>query len=186
MGHTSLAIGGMAWLVLFAYSVAIGVVLIMTTCLLGYVLPVQTRLSTTRFLPFPSKRVFSGIQDHSNNPVTGRSCRSQRPFGSGDAKGWVERMGSGGVVVKTLEVVRFTRILRSLNDQSSTMTSSMEYTLDDAEEGGVRGTLLSMVQVVDIPTGTWHTPVFRILVRLLGTKGMNDYISRLNAYLTRR
>ena len=176
----------MAWLILFLYSIVIGVVLIATTCFLGYLLPVQTRLSTTRFLPFPAKRVFSGIQDHSNNPVTGRSCRSQRPFGSGDAKGWVERMGSGGVVVKTLEVVRFTRILRALNDQSSTMTSSMEYSLHEEEEAGVRGTRISIVQVVDIPRGTWHTPVFRILVRVMGARGMNDYISRLNAYLTRR
>ena len=175
----------MSYWTLGLFCVGVGVALVALFICCGYMLAVDVTLTTSRFLAYPPGAVWRGLADHESNPVTGQACRSQRPFGTGDMPGWVEQMGSSSVVVKTVESNKPTLLVRHFDDRGTTMTSRMVYQMEAAEEEGVRGTRITMIQDVSVPRGTWHTPLFRILVRIFGTKGMTPFLARLNRYLGR-
>ena len=115
--------------------------------------------------------------------MTGKMKRSVHPKPDEDGlPAWIEDMGHGELVtVRTVEADRQRRMVREMASGSVNMNSRWEYTLEPAGEG----CRVTLVGVTDIERGTWHTPVFRLMMVLAGgvKKGLDTQLDMVASSL---
>ena len=110
--------------------------------------------------------VWTALLDYDRNPMTGKMKKSvQTQSIENDLPVWTEEMRSREVItVKTIEADRPQHMVREMTSISVPMTSRWTYTLEPLGEG----CKLTMDGETTIRSGTWHVPIFRVMMKLGG------------------
>ena len=112
------------------------------------------------------QEVWDALLDPRKHPMTGKMMRSIRD--EPDENGlpvWVEDMGHGEeILVKTVESTPPARLVRTLSAKAVPMTSRWKYSL----EGDAARTTVTVEGETFIRRGTWHVPIFRVMMVLGG------------------
>ncbi|MEO0652014.1 MAG: hypothetical protein AAFZ65_15170 [Planctomycetota bacterium] len=142
------------------------VALVVLIVLIGFALPERSDGRFVARLASSPEEVWEALQDVDAHPMTGKSKRSLEHLPE-EAAGphWREDMGHGEIIdVRTLALERPRRLVRTMASQASNMTSEWEYRLDPLD-GGTR---LEVSGATHIRRGTWHMPIFRVMMRVGG------------------
>ena len=113
-----------------------------------------------------AEEVWGALLDYDRHPMTGKMKKrvEARPAEK-SLPVWTEDMGRGELVtVKTLEAERPGHMVREMTSGTVPMTSRWEYTLEPAGEG----CRLTIDGETSIRRGTWHVPLFRVMMVLGG------------------
>ena len=168
--------------------IILGAVLVLIVGLVGAVFAVGSTLgeevSSTVTMTFTQapEAVWAGIVDYQRNPVSGTMRRETIPLPDDDnGPTWQEDIGNSVITVHTIESEPPTRLVRLFEDSIVPMTSRVEYVLEPDGEG----TTVTMSGLTTVKDGTWHVPVFRVMLRLAPDAGslafLNDLRGHLNA-----
>ena len=110
--------------------------------------------------------VWDALQDYERHPMTGKMKKSvEQQASKNELPAWIEDMGHGERIrVETVAAERPRHMLRQMASTSVPMTSRWEYTLDSKGEGCE----LTIDGETTIRRGTWHVPIFRVMMVLGG------------------
>jgi len=149
----SLGLGGLALLV-------VGVVVI------GLLMPERYDGRSQVLYPKTAEDVWGALLDYDRHPMTGKMKKSvQAQPAENSLPVWIENMGHGQLVtVKTVEAERPRHMVREIKSKGVPMTSRWQYTLEPAGEG----CRLTIEGETYIRSGTWHVPIFRVMMVLGG------------------
>lgn len=127
----------------------------------------------------PPEEIWKALLDYERHPMTGKMKKSVKPLPPEDnLPVWVEDMGHGELItVKTVASEEPRVLAREMASQSVPMTSRWDYTLEPFD-GGTR---LTMDGETFIRKGTWHVPIFRIMMKANGgvKKGLDIQMDML-------
>ena len=153
----------MTWLLILLGAT---VVLIAQLVVIGFLMPVRYEGTTTVEYDRSLQQVWDSLQDVEAHPMTGKMTKSVETLPSDEGRpAWKEDMGRGEVItVRTTAFEPPDHMVREMTSGTVNMTSRWEYALEPAGEG-CRVTLSG---VTDIERGTWHTPIFRVMMALGG------------------
>ena len=142
------------------------VALIVLPVVIGYLMPVRYEGTTTVEYDRTVQQVWDALQDVDAHPMTGKMTKSVETLPSDEGRpAWKEDMGRGEVInVRTTAFEPPDHMIREMSSGAVNMTSRWDYALEPAGEG-CRVTLSG---VTDIERGTWHTPIFRVMMVLGG------------------
>ncbi|MEZ6004495.1 MAG: hypothetical protein R3F33_09960 [Planctomycetota bacterium] len=150
--------------------------------LIGRRLPARTEGRASREFPCDAETLWQALLDGRAHPVTGRSCKGLlSETGHGN---WVEDMGHGeAITVRTVSAERPKSMVRELRAKALPMHSRWTYRL--TENGG--RTTLEIEGVTHIEDGTWHVPIFRVMMRAGGgvAKGLETHLDMLGETLSK-
>lgn len=119
---------------------------------------------TVRFERSPED-VWEAIADYESNPVSGIMRRSSTPLPDQDGlPSWVEDLGSTRVTVTTVESHAPRRLVRRMDDQVVPMTAHWTIEIEPAGDGS----LVRAVNRTAIRSGSWQSPIFRLILRTSG------------------
>ena len=129
-------------------------------------MPVRYEGTTTVEYDRSVEQVWDALQDVEAHPMTGKMTKSVETLPPDEGRpAWKEDMGRGEVItVKTTTFEPPHHMTREMTSAAVNMTSEWEYALEPAGQG-CRVTLSG---VTDIERGTWHTPIFRVMMALGG------------------
>ncbi len=138
------------------------VALIVLPIIIGFLMPVRYEGRTIVEYDTAVRQVWDALQDVEAHPMTGKMMKSVETLPADEGRpAWKEDMGRGEVItVTTTAYEPPNRLIREMCSATVNMTSRWEYALEPAGEG-CRVTLSG---VTDIETGTWHTPIFRVMM----------------------
>ena len=138
------------------------VALIVLPVIIGFLMPVRYEGRTVVEYDRSVQEVWDALQDVEAHPMTGKMMKSVETLPSDEGRpAWKEDMGRGEVItVRTTTFEPPHQMIREMSSASVNMTSRWEYELEPAGQG-CRVTLSG---VTDIETGTWHTPIFRVMM----------------------
>ena len=161
----------------------VGVLIVLAPILIGFLMPVRYEGATTVAFDRSLDDVWDALQDAEAHPMTGRMMKSVESLPSdGPGPAWREDMGRGEVItVTTTSYDPPTHMVREMRSAAVRMTSTWEYRLEPDGEGSV----VSVTGVTDIHRGTWHTPLFRVMMVLGGgvKKGLDIQLDMVAATL---
>ena len=140
--------------------------IVVTVVLVGLLMPERYLGESQVVYAKTAEEVWAAVLDYDSHPMTGKmKKRIQTQPSENDLPVWIEDMGHGELItVKTLEADRPRRMVREMTSRSVPMTSRWEYTF---EPDGA-GSRLTIKGVTDIRSGTWHVPIFRVMMVLGG------------------
>ncbi len=146
----------MMWLL-----ITIGVVMALPV-VIGSLLPVRYTGKATAEYDRSVQQVWDALQDVEAHPMTGKMMKSVETLPANEGRpAWTEDMGRGEVITVTTTAYEPTRhMIREMSSGSVNMNSRWEYALEPAGEG-CRVTLSG---ATNIESGTWHTPIFRLMM----------------------
>lgn len=148
--------------------------------LIGALLPPEFRAEVTALIGAPRERVFKDILDIRRFPVSGTMMKARGDLPPQDGKpAWKEHIGMSEVHAVVSEQTAPERIVFDLRDSVVPMTSRWTFTLEPADGG----TKVTVEQAGRIDKGSFHSPVFRFIMRLTGgaRTGPRDYLKRIAA-----
>lgn len=153
------------WPLVLAIFVGVLVVAAITPFIVGRFLPKEFTGRAERTLRQPPDAVWAALRDFQKNPLAAGVCRKVEPLGvTGGLASWREDLGSSRVTVTTVEAVEPNRLVVAAVDDVVPLRMRWEYTLTPVE-GGTRVAIASSGTVED---GTWHVPMFRCILHLMG------------------
>ncbi len=159
------------------------VVLVASVFVIGSFMPVRYEGATVVAFDRDVQAVWDALQDVRAHPMTGRMMKSIEDLPAAPTGPvWTEDMGHGEVITVTTEVSEAPRrMVRHMTSGATAMESRWEYALEPAGDG-CRVTLSG---VTDIAKGTWHTPVFRVMMAIGGgvKKGLDIQLAMVAATL---
>ena len=137
-------------------------VLITLPVIIGFSMPVRYEGGTVAEYDQSVQRVWDALQDVEAHPMTGAMMKSIETLPADEGgPTWKEDMGRGEIITVTTTGYDPPRhMIRKMSSATVNMTSRWEYKLEPVGQG-CRVTLSG---VTDIEWGTWHTPVFRIMM----------------------
>ena len=153
----------------------------------GFALPSRYRGEASFDLPHGPAEVWDAIADFRANPMGGAMARDvdeHRPGEPGPGQpSWTENLGSTRVRVTTAGAEPPLRLVREMEDLVVPMTARWEFTLEGADGASTR---LTVVNDITIGLGTWHAPLFRVILKLSrgAEKGVRHYGQRLQAHFS--
>lgn len=151
------------------------VALVSFVLLVGLLLPDTYRARGSVLLAAPPDAVWAELLDAERHPHAGRMARSvERLPDEGGRAVWIEDIGESRVRVVTVEAVENERLVRELADGVVPMTARWTVELS-AAQGGTR---LVLENRTVIRRGTWHVPLFRVLMTLTrgAEKGVAEWV----------
>lgn len=134
----------------------------------------EVRLTVNR----PPADVWKRLTDFQKYPLSGAMCKAAEPLpDEQEQPAWTEDINESILTITTQELSEGKRLKRHLRDSVVPMTADWEIEITPIE-GGSR---VVARHTTVIRHGTWHTPLFRILVGSMGgaTEGMKDYLKRV-------
>jgi len=148
------------------WTLIIIVAIIALTIVVGYLMPVRYEGRTVVEFDGSVQEVWSALQDVEAHPMTGKMMKSFEALPPEDGRPvWTEDMGHGEIITVTTTTFEPTgHMVREMASGSVNMKSRWEYVLEPRGEG-CRVTLSG---VTDIESGTWHTPIFRVMMFIGG------------------
>ncbi|MBM3994077.1 MAG: hypothetical protein FJ303_07975 [Planctomycetes bacterium] len=156
----------MDWLfIAVALVVAIPLSLFLIAFIVGRFLPERYDACVIVELDRTPEEVWNALLDTQQNPMTGSMCRRQEKLADVDGRpSWLEDMGSSTVVVTTTVSEPTGRLCRRLADQVVPMTAEVSIVIEETQKG-CRVTVHSVTVIRD---GTWHVPIFRVMMTITG------------------
>ena len=124
----------------------------------------------------PQEQVWAALQDFARHPLSGSMCREASALEDHEQQpAWLEDLGKTQLVVCTEQLEAPDLLVRTAADQVVPMTARWEFRLSEDGEGGTE-LLLSNHTV--IRSGTWHSPIFRVIMRSSGgaEKVLREYL----------
>ena len=158
------------------------VALIVLPVLIGFLMPVRYEGRTVVEYDRSVQQVWDALQDVESHPMTGKAMRSVEHGADDGPPAWKEDMGHGEVITVTTSTFEPPhRMRRAMTAGAVQMSSRWDYTLEAAGQG-CRVTLSG---VTDIERGTWHTPIFRVMMVVGGgvKKGLDTQIDMVASTL---
>ncbi len=159
------------------------VALIALPVVIGFLMPVRYEGTAVVEYERTVQQVWDRLQDVEAHPMTGKMMKSVETLPPDQGRPvWKEDMGRGEVITVRTTVFEPPRhMTREMSSATVNMTSRWEYGLEPAGEG-CRVTLSG---VTDIERGTWHTPIFRVMMVLGGgvKKGLDIQLDMLASTL---
>jgi hypothetical protein len=164
----------MIWIYII-FAIVFGVPLAMM--LIGLLMPERYEARVKAFLDASPDRVWNALEDFRNIPLTGKMRKKTEALPDvGGLPSWEEDMGQTTVTVVTEASRRPNYLKRRMTDRVVPMTTESEISL----ESELSGCRLTARSVTVIRSGTWHVPIFRVMVGLGGARsGLRDYVKRL-------
>ena len=110
--------------------------------------------------------IWEALLDYNKHPMTGKMMKSiQEQPAENNLPVWIENMGNKELItVKPVEAERPRHMVRRMTSKAVPMTSRWEYTLEPVGEG----CRLTIDGETYIRGGTWHVPIFRVMMVLSG------------------
>ncbi len=158
------------------------VALIALPVVIGFLMPVRYEGRAVVEYDRSVQQVWDTLQDVEAHPMTGRMMKSVETLPGERRPAWKEDMGRGEVITVTTTAYEPPHhMIREMSQAAVNMTSRWEYTLEPAGQG-CRVTLSG---VTDIEKGTWHTPVFRLMMVIGGgvKKGLDTQLAMVASTL---
>ena len=159
------------------------VTLIALPVIVGFLMPVRYEGRTVVEYDWSVQQVWDALQDVEAHPMTGRMMKSVETLPPDDGRpAWKEDMGRGEVItVRTTAYEPPHQMTREMSSASVNMTSRWEYALEPVE----KGCRVTLSGVTDIETGTWHTPIFRVMMVVGGgvKKGLDTQLDMVASTL---
>ena len=142
------------------------VALIVLPVIIGFLMPVRYEGRVVVEYDESVQHVWDALQDVEAHPMTGKMMKTVEILPVSDGRpSWTEDMGHGEVITVTTTAYEPTHgLIREMRSATVNMTSRWEYALQPAGQG-CRVTLSG---VTDIEKGTWHTPIFRVMMAVGG------------------
>ena len=145
------------------------VALIALVFVVGSVLPERYRASGYVDASLTAAELWPKLLDYKAHPMAARMAKGIEPLP--DENGlpvWLESLGATTVRVRTVESEAPVRIVREMSDSVVPMTARAVIELEE-REGGCR---VRMSNDIMIRRGTWHVPVFRLMMTVFcGVQG---------------
>ncbi|MCP5099736.1 MAG: hypothetical protein GY943_29635 [Chloroflexi bacterium] len=91
---------------------------------------------------------------------------------------WLVDMGSSQLTVQTIEATSPIRVVRAMTDSVVPMTATFTHELSSTNGS----TILHVREDSYIDDGTWHVPIFRIMVRLTRGMAIKGYFKKLSEH----
>lgn len=155
--------------------------LVVLVVAIGFSLPERFTGSSSVMLAAPAEAVWEALHDVHKHPMTGKMMRSIETQPDRDGLPvWVEDMGHGErITVTTTDSDRPRRLVREMRSAAIPMTSRWEYSFEPDGEG----CRLTLDGETIISRGTWHVPIFRVMMVVGGgvKKGLDiqmDMVAR--------
>lgn len=168
------------WLILLGAALVLVVFIVGGVFIAGSMLGEEVSSTISMSFVQPPEAVWDAIADYEHNPVSGSMRRETIPLPDDEnGPAWKEDIGSTVITVHTLEAPDRTRIVRLFQDAVVPMTSRVDY-LIEPEAGGTKITMSSVTTIKD---GTWHVPLFRVILHLAPDAGSMAYLTDLRAHL---
>lgn len=149
----------------------------------GYLMPVRYEGKTVAQFDRSVQAVWDALQDVESHPMTGKMMKIIEILPAEEGRpAWTEDMGRGELItVKTSVFDPPHRLVREMSSASVNMNSRWDYTLGPSGDG----CRVNLSGVTDIEAGTWHTPVFRIMMFVGGgvKKGLDIQLEMVAATL---
>jgi hypothetical protein len=138
------------------------VALVVLPVAVGFLMPVRYEGETIVEYDRGAQLVWDTLQDVTAHPMTGKMMKSIEPLPANQGRpSWLEDMGRGEVITVVSAVHEPPhRMTREMTSATVNMTSRWDYEVEPTGDG-CRVTLSG---VTDIETGTWHTPLFRLMM----------------------
>jgi len=150
---------------------------------IGFFMPVRYEGRTVVEYDLSVQQIWDALQDVEAHPMTGAMMKSVQTLPVDEGRpAWKEDMGRGEVITVTTSAYEPPHhMIREMSSASVNMTSRWEYALEPAGQG-CRVTLSG---VTDIEKGTWHTPIFRVMMVVGGgvKKGLDIQLDMVAATL---
>ncbi len=165
------------------WALIIVVALIALPVIIGLFMPVRYEGRTVAEYEATVQQVWDALQDVEAHPMTGAMMKSVEMLpADGGRPAWKEDMGRGEVITVTTTAYEPPHhMIREMSSAGVNMTSRWEYALEPAGQG-CRVTLSG---VTDIEKGTWHTPIFRLMIVVGGgvKKGLDIQLAMVASTL---
>ena len=147
---------GLGGLVLFVAAVVV----------IGLLMPERYEGSSQVVYAKTAEDIWDALLDYNKHPMTGKMMKSiQEQPAENNLPVWIEDMGNKELItVKTVEAERPRHMVRRMTSKAVPMTSRWEYTLEPVGEG----CRLTIDGETYIRGGTWHVPIFRVMMVLSG------------------
>ena len=159
--------------------------LVVLVVLIGFALPERYTGKAKRTLEAPPSEVWSALADYEHHPMTGKMARRFEALPERDGlAAWKEDMGRGEVITVTTTESREPEYqVREMSASAVPMSSRWEYRLQPAE-GGCQ---VNIDAVTNIRRGTWHVPIFRVMMIVGGgvQKGLEIQLDMLEQTISR-
>ena len=141
-------------------------VLIAFIVLIGMLMPERYEGESEVVLAKPPEEVWAALLDYERHPMTGKMKKSIQSEATEEGLPiWVEDMGHGELIqVRTTEAQEPKQMVREMASKAVPMTSTWQYRLEPVPEG----TRLKMNGETFIRRGTWHVPIFRVMMKVGG------------------
>ncbi len=163
------------WIIFIILFVLFGAVFVV-----GFLLPKTYTNQGNLVLASSPDDVWNAIMDMEKLPVSGSDQHHVQLISEADdPPAWLIDMGSTQLTIQTIESEEPHKLVRVLADGVVPMTAHYEYHLSPMGSG----TDLTIQEEGFIDNGTWHVPIFRIMVRMMPGAGLKLYCQQLVDYL---
>ncbi len=141
------------------------VALIALPVIIGFFMPVRYEGRAVVEYDRSVQQVWDVLQDVEAHPMTGRMMKSVETLPGEERPSWKEDMGRGEVITVTTTAYEPPHgMTREMRSAAVNMTSRWDYALQPAGEG----CRVTVSGITDIDKGTWHTPIFRVMMAVGG------------------
>ncbi len=165
----------MSFLLLGALALAALVAVIVAV---GFLLPERYEGAASYTYDAPPEDVWTALMDYERHPMTGHMARGFEalPEANGQLT-WIEEMQGERITVTTIEAQPPERLVREMTSAAVPMSSRWDYTLEPAGSGSC----LTIEGVTHIRRGTFHVPLFRVMMVIGGgvKKGLDTQLEML-------
>ncbi|MCP4251525.1 MAG: SRPBCC family protein [bacterium] len=153
--------------------------IILAVAIIGRLLPAEYTFDVRRVVAATPEEVWAALNDPQRYPFSASMCKKFEPLPKKDGlTSWRENLGSSTVTYEVLESDVPQHMVLSARDSVVPMSFRAEITLQTTDGG----TELRMVTRGRIDRGTWHVPMFRVIVHLGGAKaGARKYLATIGA-----
>jgi hypothetical protein len=168
----------MIWMTLLALLVAV----LVFVPLVGFLLPEVYRAQLRADVERPPAEVWAALVDFEAHSFAGAMRKGHERLPDEDGRpAWVEDLGSSRVRYRVTEWDPPRRLVVEGADEVVPMTARWVFTLEPTPAG----TRLRSAQRITLRNGTWHVPIFRVMMSLFSgaERGLRDHAGRVLADL---
>lgn len=149
--------------------------LLVIAIVIGFLLPAKYAFSIERTVNAPPKDVWQLLHQPTQNSVSGKQCRGVRVIDDAPLS-WVEDLGSTQVTYRVMDESSHESMTVHAADSVVPMQFDAVIRLTPTENG----TRINASVNGRIDSGTFHVPLFRLIVHMGGAKaGYRGYLHRL-------
>jgi len=157
------------------------VLLVVTPIVVGMLLPERFTIDLERRIDADREAVWAALHDPDRYPVCTAQCKGVTIVDGADRLEWREDLGETMVTYRVVEEEAPRRMVVEASDSVVPLSYRSETTLD-AVEGG---TLVTTHVDGRIASGTWHVPIFRLIIHAGGFKaGFSKHLDSIERGVT--